>query len=77
MNYNWYHRGLPIRKISENPLEYKIWGSINMNMSYQPEFLNFLNNLPKDKCVIIDTAENLSYALQEDILKMYVLKIQI
>ena len=73
-SYRPYFSGLPIRKTSENPLEYKIWGSIIGNASWQNQLIPFLENLPKDKCIIIDCDNQLSYAWQEDILRLYVLK---
>lgn len=73
-SYRPYFSGLPIRKISENPLEYKIWGSISGNSSWKNDLIPFLENLPKDKCVIIDCDNQLSYSWQEDILRLYILK---
>lgn len=73
-SYAIYYRGLPVRKVSDNPLEYKIWGNINGSFIRNTGLLDFLNNLPKDRCVIIDCDESLSYALQEDILKLYILE---
>lgn len=70
-----YFTGLPIRKVSDNPLEYRIWGSISGNASWNNDLLSpFLNNLPKDKCIIIDCNNMLSYAWQEDILRLYIIK---
>lgn len=71
-SYDPYFRGVPIRKISDNPLEYKIWGSLYGNMSHNPRLNEFLEGLPKDRCVIIDCGDNLSPVLQDDILKMYI-----
>lgn len=73
-SYRPYFSGLPIRKISENPLEYKIWGSISGNATWKNDLIPFLENLPKDKCVIIDCDNQLSYSWQEDILRLYILK---
>lgn len=72
--YRPYFTGLPIRKVSENPLEYKIWGNISGNSKWENNLIPFLENLPKDKCVIIDCNNQLSYAWQEDILKLYIIK---
>lgn len=72
--YRPYFRGLPIRKISDNPLEYKIWGSISGNASWNDDLIIFLDSLPKDRCVIIDCSNELSYAWQEDILRLYIIK---
>jgi hypothetical protein len=73
-SYRPYFSGLPIRKISENPLEYRIWGGISGNSTWSNELISFLDSLPKDTCVIIDCDNQLSYAWQEDILKLYILK---
>lgn len=72
--YDPYFTGLPIRKISENPLEYKIWGNISGNASWKNDLIPFLESLPKDKCVIIDCDNQLSYSWQEDILRLYIIK---
>ena len=74
LSYRPFYTKLPIRKVSENPLEYKVWGRINGNASLENNFLPFLESLPKDKCVIIDCDNQLSYAWQEDILRLYILK---
>lgn len=73
-SYRPYFSGLPIRKISENPLEYKIWGSISGNATWKNDLIPFIESLPKDKCVIIDCDNQLSYSWQEDILRLYILK---
>lgn len=73
-SYRPYFSGLPIRKISENPLEYKIWGTISGNSTWKNNLTPFLESLPKDKCVIINCDNKLSYAWQEDILRLYILK---
>lgn len=72
--YRPYFTELPIRKVSENPLEYKVWGSISGNATWKNNLIPFLESLPKDKCVIIDCDNQLSYAWQEDILRLYILK---
>lgn len=69
-----YFIGLPVRKVSENPLEYKIWGTISGDSTWKNNLTPFLDSLPKDKCVIIDCDNKLSYAWQEDILKLYIIK---
>jgi hypothetical protein len=78
--YERYYDKLPIRKISDNPLEYKIWGSISGCREDNKELVDFLNNLPSDKCVIVDIGNrNLSYCLSEVIVeqlqkpKLYIL----
>ena len=73
-SYHPYFSGLPIRKVSEKPLEYKIWGTISGNATWKNTLIPFLEGLPKDKCVIIDCDNQLSYAWQEDILRLYILK---
>ncbi|WP_394758446.1 hypothetical protein [Flavobacterium sp.] len=64
--------------MSESPLEYNIWGSIsgsiNGDVFMNKGFSTFLNNLPTDKCVIINCNDELSYALQNDILSLYIIK---
>lgn len=72
--YSHNYSGLPVRKISDNPLEYKVWGSMSGNLSGNPKFITFLDNLPKNKCVIIDGNNKLSYAIEEDVLILYTIK---
>lgn len=69
-----YFSGTPIRKVNETPLEYKIWGSISGNAKMNYGFLEFLYNLPNNECVIIDCNNKLSYAWQEDILRLFIIK---
>lgn len=72
--YNAYYVGLPIKKISDNPLEYKIWGTIAGDAETNPEFIAFIDGLPKNQCVVFDCDSGLSPSLQMDLLKRYILK---
>jgi hypothetical protein len=64
--YERYYDKLPIRKIGDNPLEYKIWGNISGCREDSKELVDFFKNLPADKCVIVDIGNrNLSYCLTE------------
>jgi len=64
--YEKYFIGLPVRKVGDDPLEYKIWGSISGDRKDNPALVEFFNQLPDQKCVIIDIGdENLCYALTE------------
>lgn len=61
-----YFSGPPIRKISESPLSYKIWGNFSGCRADNKELLNFLNSLSKEKCAIVEVGERkLSYCLTE------------
>lgn len=72
-----YFSGPPIRKISESPLTYKIWGNFSGCREDNKELLNFLNSLSKEKCVIVEVAERkLSYCLTE-VIAEYSLKANI
>jgi len=73
-SYSPYYVGLPIRKSFNSPLEYKIWGNISGGEAGNEELFKFLDNLPRDKCVIIDCNYNLSWALQDAVLKRYIIK---
>jgi hypothetical protein len=73
-SYSPYYSGLPVRLTFNNPLEYKIWGVISGGEFNNKELFAFLDNLPHDKCVIIDCNYNLSYALQEAVFKLYIIK---
>jgi len=69
-----YFDGIPIRKVGEKPAEYKIWGTMSGNESNNKEFFDFLCSLPKDECIIVDTNENLSWALENDILVRFIIQ---
>lgn len=63
---DYFYYGLPIRKVSENPIEYRIWGSISGCREDNQEFLTLLQNLPIDKPVIFDLRNgSISYCLNE------------
>lgn len=69
-----YFDGIPIRKVGEKPTEYKIWGTMSGNESNNKKFFDFLYNLPKGECIIVDTNENLSWALENDILVRFIIQ---
>ena len=61
-----YFSGLPIRKISEHPLTYKVWGNFSGCREDNKELIDFFNSLSKEKCVIIEVVERkFSYCLTE------------
>ena len=69
-----YFSGLPIRKVSENPLTYKIWGNFSGCREDNKELVDFFNGLSKEGCVLVDIGERkLSYCLTE-IIAEYSLK---
>lgn len=72
--YEPYFDGLPIRKTSDNPTMYKLWGNISGNASTNPKFIEFLNSLSKTKCIIIDTDSKLSWSYQDDILVQFIIR---
>lgn len=45
---------LPIKKISNNPIEYRVWGSVFGDERDYTEFIHFLKGLPIDKPIIFD-----------------------
>lgn len=64
--YEVYFSGPPIRKVSESPLTYKIWGNFSGCREDNKELLNFLNGLSKEKCVVVEVGKRkLSYCLTE------------
>lgn len=64
--YKDYFTGLPIRKISEHPLTYKIWGNFSGCREDNKELVDFFNGLSKEECVLVDIGERkLSYCLTE------------
>lgn len=63
---DYFSYGLPVRKVNDNPLEYRIWGSISGCREDNSEFLSLLKNLPIDKPVIFDLRNgSISYCLNE------------
>ena len=63
---DYFYYGLPIRKIGDNPLEYRVWGSISGCREDNEEFIKFLNSLPVDKPVIFDLRNgSIAYCLSE------------
>jgi hypothetical protein len=48
----YFNFGLPCKKISNNPLEIRIYGSLTSNN--KDELNNFINKLPSDTSIVID-----------------------
>jgi len=64
--YEVYFSGPPIRKVSEDPLTYKIWGNFSGCREDNKELVNFLNRLSKYNCVAVEVGKRkLSYCLTE------------
>ena len=51
---DYFSYGLPIKLISKDPFEYRIWGTISGGRNDNFELLNFLSKLPTDRPVIFD-----------------------
>jgi hypothetical protein len=63
---DYFDYGLPLRKVNENSIEYRVWGSITGCRDDNQEFLRMLENLPNDKPVILDLRNgSISYCLYE------------
>lgn len=63
---DYFSYGLPLRKVNENPIEYRIWGSISGCRDDNQEFLKILETLPDDKPVIFDLRNgSIAYCLNE------------
>lgn len=63
---DYFSYGLPIRIINEEPIEYRVWGSISGCREDNSEFLTLLQNLPNDKPVIFDLRNgSIAYCLNE------------
>lgn len=64
---DYFNYGLPLRKVNENPIEYRVWGgSISGCRDDNQEFLRILENLPNDKPVIFDLRNgSIAYCLNE------------
>lgn len=63
---DYFNYGLPLRIVNENPIEYRIWGSISGCRDDNQEFLRILESLPNDKPVIFDLRNgSIAYCLNE------------
>ena len=63
---DYFAYGLRIKKAADNPLEYRIWGSIRGCREDQQELLTFLENLPDNEPVLFDLRNgSFSYCLDE------------
>jgi len=51
---DYFNYGLAIKKMNNDPLEYRIWGTISGCKSDNPEFVKLLNSLPLNKPTIFD-----------------------
>lgn len=69
-----YFRGAPIRKVSDKPLEYYIWGEMSGDYKDNKDFFVLLDSLSGDGCVILDCRGKLCIALEEAIFVRYILK---
>lgn len=57
--------GLPIKKVNDDPLEYRVWGSITGCRENNTELITFLNNLPNETVIIDKRNGSFSFCLQE------------
>ena len=48
----YFDYGLPVKQINDNPLEFRLWGSLTGNE--ENELYNFLDSLPKEEPIIFD-----------------------
>lgn len=63
---DYFNYGVPIRKVNENPIEYRIWGTISGCREDNQEFLKILENLPNNNPVIFDLRNgSIAYCLNE------------
>jgi len=61
---DYFDYGLPIKKVSNEPIEYRVWGSVSGCRDNNSELINLLNNLPNKKPVIFDLRNgSFSYCL--------------
>ena len=51
---DYFDYDLPIKQINDEPLEYRVWGTISGCESDNPELIEFLDSLPNNKPVIFD-----------------------
>jgi hypothetical protein len=64
--YEIYSADVPIRKLSEQPLTYKIWGNFSGCREDNRDLVNFLDSISKKPCVLIEIGNRkLSYCLTE------------
>lgn len=69
-----YFRGAPIRKASDQPLEFYIWGQMSGGYKDNAEFFELLDSLSGDRCVIVDCRKKLCIALEEVIFERYIVR---
>jgi len=51
---DYFQYGLPIRRINDNPIEYRVHGSIYGCRKSNTEFIDFLDSLPENKPILFD-----------------------
>jgi len=63
-HYQLYYPLFPVRKLSDSPPVYKIWGEVTGSAEDQPDLKKFLESIKNEKCVIVEIAPKaLSYAI--------------
>ena len=60
--------GLPIKKIGENPSEYRVWGTVGC-AEMKEELIDFLDSLPMGKPIIFDTRNGRFLYCSSELLK--------
>jgi len=63
---DYFAYGLPIRKVADTPLEYRVWGRIRGCREDNQEFLTLLESFPDDEPILFDLRNgNIAYCLNE------------
>lgn len=62
---------LKIEKISENPIEYRLWGELNGCKNENDELLTFLKNLPEQTPVIFDLKKGSFSSCLDEVISEY------
>jgi hypothetical protein len=66
--------GLPIRKVNDNPIEYRIWGGISGCREDNQEFLEMLEALPIETPIIFDLRNGSIAMCLNEVLEEFSLK---
>ncbi|MCL6274737.1 hypothetical protein M3P19_12010 [Muricauda sp. 2012CJ35-5] len=74
---DYFHYGLPIKRVSNNPIEYRVWGRISGCRDGNNTLVSLLDSLPKNEPVIFDIRNGSFAPCLEELLKEFEQKRQI
>lgn len=68
---DYFDYGLPLRKVNDKPIEYRVWGSLSGCKSDNPELVTFLKSLPSNEPIIFDLRNGSFSICLNSLLKEY------